>query len=112
MDIDLGKKCDSPSVCCSPCPPPKDAESKIYYPTLYIDQEGKELEELPEEGTLTIRYKTCSKTTRERDGKKSVCLELDVKAIVGAEKKDKTRGDELDELREKSSKDEDYDEEE
>lgn len=110
MDINLGKKLDYSSPCC-PCPSEKP-EGKVIYPSLYIDQDGTELNDIPDEGTMTIRYRTCSKTSREKDGKKSVCLELEVISIVDAQEKSKAREDKIDDLRKKvTSKDEEDSEE-
>lgn len=51
INVDLGRKISEPS-CCAPV---KESKDRVYYPTLYI--ETKSPLKLPEEGTITLRYK-------------------------------------------------------
>lgn len=100
MDIDLGRK--SPELASIPSPPSDKGEDNVYYPDVYIDG-GKELDEIPDEGTITFRYKKVRETTEKRDGKKtshSVNLKLfaitDTTSESSEEKEDS--GAELDKL--------------
>lgn len=110
--IDLGKKWDGPMAL--PEAPGKDEESKVHYPCLYVDtKEGSDLADLPDEGTMTVRYKIVSRTLSEREGKKSASLSIDVQKILDVEGEksksdDKSAGEELDKLAEsEKNRDED-----
>lgn len=107
MKIDLGKKIDGP---CCPVP---SGSNNTYYPSLYLEGTGS-LKDIPESGTLTIRFKRVSQTERERNGDKSCSVELEVREIIGADAGDaeteKSGEDALDELA-KALKDGDYEDE-
>jgi hypothetical protein len=53
-----------------------------------LDCGSELLDGLPEEGELTVRYKVVSKSTNERDGKKSCTLTLEVREIVEVEREE------------------------
>lgn len=97
---------------------PEPNSPREHFPCLYLDG-GKELAGLPDEGTMTIRYKIASRTHNERDGKKTSSVSIDVTHIVDVEgekakeSSNKSREAELDKLAEeesKGSKDDDGDE--
>lgn len=98
--IDLGRKPDDLSC---PCPVAKSEGPRVYYPSLYLEGTG-ELKDLPESGTLTIRFKRVSKSETEREGKKRCTVELEVREIVDAKSgdasSDEDAEDVLDALRE------------
>lgn len=93
--INLGRKWDS--SCCCPSPA-KDMEESVHYPSLYIET-GEALE-LPENGTMTVKFQV---TRREESGtdKKRYCVNVDVIQITdvkaGAKKKEKSGEEALDE---------------
>lgn len=80
--IDLGRKSNMPETV-SPAGE-SDSKDKMHYPTLYIDG-GAELDGLPDEGEMTVKYKKASKTTSERDGESTTCVTLDILQILDAE---------------------------
>lgn len=53
-----------------------------YYPSLYMSFPDSRLDGLPEEGTITFRYKTVATTESERNGKESCSVELELRKIV------------------------------
>lgn len=55
---------------------------KKVYPSMYISDAPKELFDLPDEGTATIKYRLREKGIRERDGDKSVNCELEILSIT------------------------------
>lgn len=60
--------------------PASSGNSEMHYPSLYIDGE-KELD-LPDEGTMTIRFKkTNESASKSRDGKENYSCGLDVLEI-------------------------------
>lgn len=78
--IDLGKDGDEMGDCCEV---PSGEKDKKYYPCIYL--EGKEFKDLPEVGTMVISYKITSKTVSEREDKKRVSVELEVREIKSTE---------------------------
>lgn len=101
MNIDLGKKCDD--LACPTPPASSKSESKVYYPSLYLEGVA-DLKDIPESGEITIRYRRAALTVADRDGKKRVSTELEVRAITGINgdsgSDDKSAADALDEIRE------------
>ena len=93
--IDLGKKMDGPMSVDIPTPP---YERKKHYPCLYLDWDAEY--DLPASGTMEIRFRKKSETTRESDRGTSQSVELDVEAILEVEadkvskKKDRENGSE------------------
>ena len=96
--IDLAQKSSGPET---PCCAPSQTSDSVHYPSLYIDLKGDALKNLPDEGTMVIRYKVCSRNSSERDGRKTSGVSIDVKEIIdatGSKEKGKSREDELDAL--------------
>jgi len=96
--IKLGRKYD-PSCCCPVSPGEKQPE--VVYPSLYIEGiEDVELAKLPEEGTMTVRYKICNRSENLKTEK--TCLTLDILAIEKADAEevdlDADTGDALDKI--------------
>src|SRR6185437_2488537 len=101
--IDLGKKW--PRGC--PEPATKIAEPEdVNYPSVYI--EGVDgLSDLPEQGTITFRFKRTSKTDRvDRDGDKSTSVSLDLLEVVDATKEDAKKVDDREDQLDKLAKEE------
>jgi hypothetical protein len=75
MSIDLSRS----SGQCEPsdCPPNK------YYPSFHYDG-PKELD-LPEEGTMTVKFKRTGRSESERDGKVNYSCSIDVLSIESVE---------------------------
>jgi len=98
MKIDLGRTYNS-----EPMTEKVDKKEK-HYPSLYIsDVEDKELAALPYEGTMTVRFCKTSSQVNDREGKKSVSMTLDIKAILDVEadeEPEKSREAKLDEIAE------------
>lgn len=69
--IDLGKTMEGPTTA-----PQMPEKGEKHYPCLYIDG-GKELDNLPDEGTCTMRFKVASRNTSKQGGetKHSITLE-------------------------------------
>ena len=94
--IDLGKKMDGP-IGLVDVPPTPTSERKKYYPCLYLDWDDKY--DLPASGTMEIRFRKKSETTRESDRGTSQSVELEVQEILEVEadkvsKKDRENGSE------------------
>jgi hypothetical protein len=93
--IDLGKKMESPMMAVTS---EKSEEKELYYPSLYLDWDGKY--DLPEEGEMTVKFKRRSVTNSERDGKKHQSVELEILSIEDASEeamsKNDDRGDHMD----------------
>lgn len=77
--IDLGMKYDMPEAA-----PSKDNAEKVHFPSLYVDSK-EDLSQLPEEGTMTVKYcvRSRSKTENEDGAKHSITI--DVKSIESFE---------------------------
>lgn len=75
--MDLGRKMNEPAT---PTEPPREDKDKVYYPSIYLSDAPEGMQDIPEEGTATIRYKISSRTVREEPGKdkKSVDISIDV----------------------------------
>jgi len=84
--IDLGKESSGP--CCVDMPSP--SERKKYYPSLYLDWDDEY--NLPKSGTMVVRFKKRSETTRETDKETSQSVELEILSIedVKADKENKS----------------------
>ncbi len=65
--IDLGTK-DSGPLCCPAMP--EKGESRIHYPTTYVDVPG-DAEALPKEGTITFQYRLCGVRQDYRGGEEA-----------------------------------------
>ena len=92
-------------------PPSAPPEKEMYYPTLYLEWDDDY--ELPDSGTMTIRFKKAAETNEKRDGKESQRVTLDVHEIISvkgkkADKDEESGADALDRLKGESEKD--YDE--
>lgn len=114
--IDLGKKMDSTM--------PKSVSSKKnknekYYPSLYLDWDDKY--DLPDSGTMTVKFRKTSETNTTRSGEKSrqsVSLDIleitDTKAEKVSDKESKEESGEealdrhMDEAKKKESDEDDY----
>lgn len=100
MKINLGKKLDLCSPCCSPGK--SDEDEKTYYPSLYIEGDAaKELKKLPEDGVLKVRYKRAGLTISDREGEQHCTVDLEIREILGArglEEVKKTAEQALDDL--------------
>lgn len=92
--MDLGMNYDMPEPCCA-----SDSETKVpkkHYPRVHLET-SKELD-LPDEGTVTFRFKKESAKWRKMDdGKERYSCELELKEIVKSRKKNsgKTESDDL-----------------
>lgn len=98
--IKLGHKMSSPAMPTSPSPP---SEDQMYYPCLYLEWDKSY--DLPDEGTMTVRFKKKAESTSTRNGETRQTVELDITAIEDVEgemtKKDsEPSGDLLDRVRE------------
>lgn len=72
------------------------------YPTLYLDSD--QVMDLPDDGTMTIRFHKTSETVTDREGKKTQCCTLEVREILSTKgeagsKSAENPGDRLDALR-------------
>lgn len=100
--IKLGKKFSEPL-------PVGPASDSTHYPSLYLEWDSKY--ELPESGTLVVRFRKTSETTEKRNEKESQRVSLDITEITSV-KSDKTApkeeepGDVLDKLREEAENEE------
>lgn len=103
--VKLGVKFDDDSP--EDAIPSPESESKVHYPTLYIDvPEGEDLGDLPEEGEVTIKYRITRDSVEKvkragKDTKKTRSIAMDVLAI-GDYSKDAETGDNLDKLRDET----------
>jgi hypothetical protein len=69
-----------PSYGCEPCCVSSDSQTpRKYYPNFHY--EGENDIDLPEEGTMTIKFKRTSREERDRDGKKRYSYSVDVLGI-------------------------------
>lgn len=87
MKIDLARK-DSMAAMTQPI------SSETSYPRLYIDCGEVLLEDLPDSGTMEVKFKVVSRSCDERDGKKNCCVTLEVQKILdveAAEEKDEVK---------------------
>ena len=72
--------------------PEPESESEEIYPSLFLEWEKPY--ELPEEGTMTIRYKTVSKSASKRKGSEPrYTMELEIKEIVDVEESESKKDD-------------------
>ena len=85
MKIDLSKEMSEPAM-----PVKADAqEGGKHYPCLYIDG-GPELDKLPDEGVMKVRFKIKdrTKTTRNDETNHSLAIEaLEILGVTGGSKK-------------------------
>lgn len=96
--VDLGIDYDS-CGCCVPVSPGQKKGEKVY-PTLHIDSLPEDALELPDEGTMTVKFRVSRETEDKKAGKCSYAIDiLSVESVDGAapEKKPDT-GTILDEL--------------
>lgn len=86
--------------------PTKVDEDAVHYPSLYIDSEGKL--DIPEEGTMTIKFKKVSSSTNKpREGKEQHSCTIDVMEISdikggkgkSKDKDEESSGDALDRVK-------------
>lgn len=56
---------DSPAMGINSSDDDGDAKKKTDYPSFYVSDAPSEMEDIPDEGTATIRYKVTSRTVRE-----------------------------------------------
>lgn len=96
--IDLSRKMSGPES----SPVKMDEE---YYPSLHLHWDKKY--DLPESGTMVVRFKKVSESTNKRDGKDSQDVTLDIQKIVSVkpdEAKDEEESTEeaLDRLKEEA----------
>jgi len=85
--IDLGKSYGKPEMATMPAPT-SPSEDK-HYPCLYLDWDEKY--ELPDSGTMTIRFRKKSETNREDDRGTHQSVELEIREIVDVEADKKSR---------------------
>jgi hypothetical protein len=95
MSVTLGKKSDlmPPSVA--------QSNSQVFYPSVYLENiEG--LPMIPEEGTITFKFKRRSVSATKRDaGESTVTVTLDLTSledVTGAAKKRKSQVDVFDDI--------------
>ena len=74
MSIDLASSSYSEPCCVS-----SQSEDRKYYPNFHYEGD-KELD-LPEEGTMVIKFKRTSRSESERDGKTRYSMSVDVCSI-------------------------------
>lgn len=109
LNIDLGSDSMDAHMS-SPMMPMMPMKSEKYYPKFHYSGD-KELE-IPDEGTMTIRYREVASSEREnRDGSENYTCEIEVQEIVSVEgdasaeapakSYGKDTGDALDALRKK-----------
>jgi hypothetical protein len=118
-EIDLGREMSMPEQPAQTSDPEDKGEKSVSYPCLYVELNGTDLSELPESGTMTVKFKVGSRTeSTDRDGEKHNSLSIDILKILDVDpdkpKKGKSREDELDDLAEseknaKSGEEESYD---
>jgi hypothetical protein len=108
MSIDLGRKSG-----CSGCPEPvSEDKDHVYYPSVYIDG-GKELADIPDEGTMLVRYKKTRTTTEEpAEGKKRTSVSLDLLEILETTEENSQKVDDREKALDKLAADEKPDAEE
>lgn len=87
--INLGQKYSDP--CCAPlCDKASSEPPKEHYPSVYLS--GEEAYDLPESGTMTVRFKRVSRSETEREGKERHEVTLDLLEITSV-KSDKKSED-------------------
>jgi hypothetical protein len=87
--INLGREIEK--CCCSSPPPENDGETRIIYPTLYVefDEESEQipLDSLPSSGVMTVKFKVVGDTKRVRrtdEGETAVRqLDFEIQSIEG-----------------------------
>lgn len=70
--------------------PSKDIAEKVHFPSLYVDSK-EDLSELPDEGTMTVKFKvrSRSKTENEDGAKHSITIDvLSIESFEGDEDSD------------------------
>lgn len=87
-------------------------EKKVHYPSLYLSGLS-EMPDLKDEGEATIKYRVTSRTSTDRDGKKTHSLDLEILSICDCTKPSKEKfndsKDEMDEIEKGLSKEETQD---
>ena len=96
--------------------PEKASEGEKHYLSLYLDWESDY--DLPDSGTITVKFRKVSENkSKNRDGKKSFSVSLDILEITAvsgkkSEAKDEDPGDHLDKLKKEVESEKEYDEDE
>jgi hypothetical protein len=80
--IDLGRESGGGSI---PAPTTSSESKEKYYPSLYIDLDNDELDDIPECGTMTVYFRRTSKTVREQNGKETASVSLEIQKILDVE---------------------------
>jgi hypothetical protein len=96
-EIDLGRKVKDYGACV-PCvsdvaEDEDEEKTKIVYPSLYISGVPALLD-LPEEGCCMVKYRRIGMEERERNGEKTVSVELEILKICHADDEE-TENDEI-----------------
>lgn len=95
LDIDLGVKPANPV----PFPEPPAGTPEKFYPSCYVSD--VDLEDLPESGTMTVKYRLSRSEKNHKTGKWSYTIELEkiVSATKGEDESEESdREEELDEM--------------
>ena len=69
----------------SPVSPADSEAPEKYYPSLHIDGDAKDLDQLPDSGEMTVKFKKTSHTTRTANGKSTATVGLDILSIEDVE---------------------------
>lgn len=82
----------------------KSDRKEKYYPSLYLTWDSEY--DLPDSGTMTVKFEKKSESTTKRDGDKSQSVELEIKSIESVEEgapeeKEEGRGEALDKIAKK-----------
>jgi len=79
----------------------KDMADEMHYPSIYLEWDDKY--DLPDSGTMVIKFKKNSETNRKTKDKETQEVSLDILEITsvkgGGPKEEKSTGDHLDKLR-------------
>lgn len=81
VHVDLGRKEDAMNMATERAPSGKKAKSRVYYPTLYIENvEG--LPALPKEGCILVKFRRKSMRVEENmDGKETAGVTLEIQSL-------------------------------
>lgn len=89
---------------------PGHVQSEGHYPCIYIS-DNEQISEMPEEGMAKVHYKIVGKSSNEREGKKRVSFDLEIRSIepLGKVKQMPKDKEDPDKIFEKLDKKESYD---
>lgn len=69
----------------------KQTEARIEHPHMVVEHCPEELHDIPDEGTAIVRYKVSSRSSSEKDGKKSHDIVIDIKSFEPQRKTERKR---------------------